>query len=129
MNLHIVALCENSDSFILTKHNEYVKYDYHIIHGGWFMEKRISATRAVRDFSEVLNTIKFKGVHYIIERGGKAVASMKPIDEKADFKTLGELKGLLKKLPRLDEELDAFAADLEDIRKDQPPVVMGDLWE
>ncbi len=25
------------------------------------MEKRISATRAVRDFSEVLNTIKFKG--------------------------------------------------------------------
>ena len=79
------------------------------------MEKRISATRAVRDFSEVLNTIKFKGVHYIIERGGKAVASMKPIDEKADYKTLGELKGLLKKLPRLDEELDAFAADLEDI--------------
>ena len=93
------------------------------------MEKRISATRAVRDFSEVLNTIKFQGVHYIIERGGKPVASMKPIDEKADFKTLGELKGLLKKLPRLDEELDAFAADLEDIRKDQPPVVMGDLWE
>ncbi len=54
---------------------------------------------------------------------------MKPIDEKTDFKTLGELKVLLKKLPRLDEELDAFAADLEDIRKDQPPVAMGDLWE
>ena len=93
------------------------------------MEKRISATRAVRDFSEVLNTIKFKGVHYIIERGGKAVASMKPIDEKADFKRLGELDALLRKLPRLDEELDAFAADLEDIRKNQPLLAMGDLWE
>ena len=93
------------------------------------MEKRISATRAVRDFSEVLNTIKFKGVHYIIERGGKAVASMKPIDEKADFKTLGELDALLRKLPRLDEELGAFAADLEDIRKNQPLLAMGDLWE
>lgn len=93
------------------------------------MEKRISATRAVRDFSEILNTIKFKGVHYIIERGGKPVASMKPIDGKTDFKTLGELKALLKKLPKLDEELDAFAADLEDIRKDQPLVAMGDLWE
>ena len=79
------------------------------------MEKRITATRAVRDFSELLNTIKFKGVHYIIERGGKPVASMKPIDEKTDVKTLGELKALLKKLPRLDEELDAFAADLERI--------------
>ena len=31
------------------------------------MEKRISATQAVRDFSEVLNTIKFKGVHYILD--------------------------------------------------------------
>ncbi len=93
------------------------------------MEKRISATRAVRDFSEVLNTIKFQGVHYIIERGRKPVASMRPIDGKTDFKTLGELKALLQKLPKLDEELDAFAADLEDIRKDQPLVAMGDLWE
>ncbi len=93
------------------------------------MEKRISATRAVRDFSEVLNTIKFKRIHYIIERGGKPVASMKPIDEETDCRTLGELKALLKKLPRLDEELNAFAEDLADIRKDQPPLAVGDLWE
>ena len=93
------------------------------------MEKRISATRVVRDFSEVLNSIKFKGVHYIIERGGKPVASMKPINEEKDFRTLGELKVLLKRLPRLAEELDAFAEDLENIYKDQPVVPMGDLWE
>ena len=54
---------------------------------------------------------------------------MKPFDENKDFKTLGELKALLKKLPRLEEELDAFAADLEDIRKDQPLMATGDLWE
>ena len=93
------------------------------------MEKRITATRAVRDFSEILNTIKFQGTHFIIERGGKPVASMKPVDEKEDFKTLGELKALLKKLPRLDEELDAFAADLEAILKNQPVMPMEDLWE
>jgi antitoxin (DNA-binding transcriptional repressor) of toxin-antitoxin stability system len=93
------------------------------------MEKHISATRVVRDFSEVLNTIKFKGVHYIIERGGKPVASMKPINEEKDFRTLGELKVLLKRLPRLGEEFDAFAADLENIYKDQPVVPVGDLWE
>ncbi len=93
------------------------------------MEKRISATRAVRDFSEVLNTIKFKGVHYIIERGGKPIASMKSIDEKIDPMTLGELKTLLKKLPRLGEELDAFASDLEEISRNQPIVSMEDLWE
>ena len=93
------------------------------------MEKRISATRAVRDFSEVLNTIKFKGVHYIIERGGKPIASMKSIDEKADSMTLGELKTLLKKLPNLEEELDAFASDLEEIYRNQPFMSTGDLWE
>ena len=92
------------------------------------MKKRISATRAVRDFSEVLNTIKFKGVHYIIERGGKPIASMKSIDEKIDPMTLGELKTLLKKLPRLEEELDAFASDLEEISRNQPPMSTGDLW-
>ncbi len=93
------------------------------------MEKRISATRAVRDFSEVLNTIKFQGVHYIIERGGKPIASMKSIEEKFDSITLGELKNLLKKLPRLENELDAFASDLEEISKNQPLMSTGDLWE
>ena len=93
------------------------------------MEKRISATRAVRDFSEVLNTIKFKGVHYIIERGGKPIASMKSIDEKIDSMTLRELKTLLNKLPRLEEELDAFASDLEEISRNQPIMSTGDLWE
>jgi len=93
------------------------------------MEKRITATRAVRDFSEVLNTIKFQGAHYIIERSGKPVASMKPVDEKEDFKTLGELKALLKRLPKLEEELDAFEADLEAILKTQPVMPMEGLWE
>ena len=92
------------------------------------MEKRISATRAVRDFSEVLNTIKFKGVHYIVERGGKPIASMKSIDEKIDSMTLGQLKTLLNKLPRLEEELDAFASDLEEISRNQPLMSTGDLW-
>ena len=68
------------------------------------MEKRISATRAVREFSELLNTIKFRGVNYIIERGGKPIASMKSIDETIHPVTLGELKPLLNKLPRLAED-------------------------
>ena len=93
------------------------------------MEKRISATRAVREFSEVLNTIKFQGAHYIIERGGKPIASMKSIDEKIDHMTLSQLKNLLKKLPRLEEELDAFASDLEEISRNQPLMSTGDLWE
>lgn len=93
------------------------------------MEKRITATQAVREFSELLNKIKFKGDHYIIERSGKPVARMEPIKEANTTKTLKELKSLLKELPRLDDELDAFAADLEDIWKNQPPLPEEGTWE
>jgi len=93
------------------------------------MEKRISATRAVREFSEVLNTIKFKGVHYIIERGGNPIASMKTIDEEVDQMTLGELKNLLKKLPKLEKELEAFVSDIEKISNNQPLMPTVALWE
>jgi antitoxin (DNA-binding transcriptional repressor) of toxin-antitoxin stability system len=93
------------------------------------MEKRITATQAVRDFSELLNKIKFKGDRYIIERSGKPVAQMEPVREAKKAKTLKELKSLLKELPRLDEELDAVAADLEGIRKDQPPLPEEGRWE
>jgi antitoxin (DNA-binding transcriptional repressor) of toxin-antitoxin stability system len=109
--------------------NKYVKYDYHIIQGDKKMEKRISATQAVRDFSELLNAIKFKGVHYIVERGGKPIAFMKPVDEKTDAMTLDSLKALLNKLPRLEEELDAFARDLEAVSRNQPLMSTEDLWE
>jgi len=97
--------------------------------GGQFMEKRITATQAVRDFSELLNKVKFKGDHYIIERSGKPVAQMEPVNEAKKVMTLKELKSLMKELPRMDEELDAFATDLERLWEDQPPLPKEGMWE
>jgi uncharacterized protein (UPF0335 family) len=54
---------------------------------------------------------------------------MKSVDEKVDSLTLGELQALLKKLPRLEDELDAFASDLKEISRNQPLMSTGDLWE
>jgi antitoxin (DNA-binding transcriptional repressor) of toxin-antitoxin stability system len=93
------------------------------------MAKRISATKAVRDFSELLNRIRFKGDHYIIERSGKPVALMEPIKDVKHAGTLKEIKFLLKELPPLDDELEAFAEDLEDIWKAQPPFPEESTWE
>ncbi len=94
------------------------------------MEKRITATQAVRDFSEILNKIKFKGEHYIIERSGKPVAQMEPVNTPHKDSTLKELKFLLNKLPPLDDELAAFAEDLKRIWKDQPPLPEEEgMWE
>lgn len=45
------------------------------------MEKTITATEAIRKFSEILNAIKYKGNHYTILRGKKAIAFISPIEE------------------------------------------------
>jgi hypothetical protein len=42
---------------------------------------------------------------------------------------MGELKYLLKKLPKLENELDAFASDITKISDNQPPMPTVALWE
>lgn len=93
------------------------------------MEKIIQATEAVRQFSDILNTIKFKGDHYIIQRGGKPVAFMGPVEEVRKERTIGELKSMLDRLPRLGKEAEGFEKDIEDIRGHQPNLPVGESWE
>jgi len=92
------------------------------------MGRHITATDAVRQFSDLLSTIKFKGSRYTIVRGGKPVASLGPAVAPVHEKTLGELKELMKKLPRLGEEAAAFAKDLKTTAKKQPGVPKGRAW-
>ncbi len=92
------------------------------------MKKTVSATEAVRKFSEILNSIKYRGDHYTILRGGKLIASICPIEIPFKEKTLGELKELLKKLPRLGDEVEHFEKDLKDIIKKQPSPPEKNKW-
>ena len=92
------------------------------------MGRHITATDAVRQFSDLLSTIKFKGSRYTIVRGGKPVASLGPAVATVHDKTLGELKELMKKLPRLGEEAAAFAKDLKAAAQKQPGVPKGRAW-
>ena len=92
------------------------------------MAKTISATDVVRKFSDILNSIKYRGNHYIILRGGKPVASISPVEKPEKEKTLGELKELLKKLPRLGDEAERFEKDLKAIIKHQPLMPENDQW-
>jgi len=93
------------------------------------MEKVITATEAVKDFSALLNRIKFRGDHYIIQRSGKPIASIGPCEEASKSRALKELKALLDELPRLHDEMEDFAADLEALRKRQPSLPEESSWE
>ena len=91
------------------------------------MMKTISATDAVRTFSELLNAIKYKGEFYTIIRGGKPAATIGPVETVTSMRTLKELALVLKAMPKLDDD-DKFAADVEDIITNQPVTPEGSSW-
>lgn len=90
------------------------------------MEKTVSATDAVRKFSEILNSIKYRGDRYTVLRGGKAVASISPAA--ASTRSLGELRRLLKSLPPLGGEAESFKKDLKEIIRHQPLMPDKNRW-
>jgi len=96
-----------------------VKYDNHIT-CKFRMRKKISATEAVRKFSEVLSHVQYKGDSYTVVRGGKPVASILPISRSVKAKNLGELRSLLVFLPKLGPEAEAFESDVGAARENQP---------
>jgi len=93
------------------------------------MRATISATEAVRNFSEILNNIRYRGDHYTIMRGGKPAASIVPAEEPVRERPLAELRGILKVLPRLDRTDTAFAGDVLAAASAQPPLPESTEWE
>ena len=91
------------------------------------MIKTISATDAVRTFSDLPNAIKYKGESFTILRGGKPAATIGPAEKSFGGRTLKELSAYLNTLPAI-EEKDAFAADLEDIIGNQPALLETSSW-
>jgi prevent-host-death family protein len=79
---------------------------------------RISATEASRNLSDLLNRVRYRGERFTIVRGGEEVAEILPPAKGGVVVTLGELRGALASVPAPD---DAFVADLERIRDEQPP--------
>ena len=93
------------------------------------MRATISATEAVRNFSEILNNIRYRGDHYTIIRGGKPAASIVPAEETAQERPLAELRSILKALPRLDRDDTSFADDVLAAASSQPPLPESTEWE
>jgi len=93
------------------------------------MGKAVSATEAVRKFSEILNSVHYRGESYTIIRGGKPVASISPVETLPKRKFLRDLRELVKDLPRLGKEADRFGKDLKEIRKHQPILPKESKWD
>jgi prevent-host-death family protein len=93
------------------------------------MEREISSTEAVRNFSELLNKIKYRGDRYTVIRGGKPAASLVPVEESRGGATLALLPGIVRALPRLDSDDTGFEADVLATARTQPEIPEAQPWE
>lgn len=81
------------------------------------MKSRISASEAVRGFSELMNRVRYRGESFIVERGGKPICEILPA--KPPKFSGAELATLLRSLPKPDEE---YLAVVDDLLTKQPMV-------
>lgn len=72
------------------------------------MTTRVSATEAVRTFSDLLNRIRYRGEEFVVERAGEAVCRMTPAVPSKRM-TLRELASLLREIPGADAD---YASDV-----------------
>ena len=87
----------------------------------------LSLTEVVRNFSEYVNRVAYRGERFILLRGRKPVAELRPV---ASGLTLGELESLLRALPALTPaEADALAADMQAGRAQLSPETLRNPWQ
>lgn len=82
--------------------------------------ERISVTKAVRNFSELLNRVYYHGVSVELERGNKVVARLSPVAPSSGLQA-EDLGAFLATLPKLGDDAERFARDVAEVRAALPP--------
>jgi antitoxin (DNA-binding transcriptional repressor) of toxin-antitoxin stability system len=83
------------------------------------MATKVTATEAVRTFSDLLNRIRYRGEEFVVERAGEPVCRMTPAGPVKAL-TFRDLASLLREIPTPDA---GYAADVRRAARSQgrPP--------
>jgi len=91
--------------------------------GAYRSRKKLSATEASRNFSEIINRVRYRGESFIVERGGEPVCEIRPAAPPRF--TVTDLAELMNGLPPVDED---YLRTVEELSQSQPSV-SGSPWE
>ena len=83
--------------------------------------ERISATQAARQFSDLLNRVAYQGQCFEVERGNRVVARLQPVTTPVRGIPIQELNRVFAELPGLGDDAQAFAEEVEAVRRALPP--------
>ncbi len=87
----------------------------------------LKVTEAARNFAEYINRVAYRGERFVLMRGGKGVAELRPL---VAGRRLGDLPELIAELPRLGEAgAESFAADIDASREENSAGTLRDPWE
>jgi len=87
--------------------------------------RKITATEAAKNFGRLVNRVNEERVVYTVERGGRPVAQIGPV-ERTTF-TIRDFKKLLKESPAVDEE---YLRSVEEVvARHNKPRVRRNPWE
>jgi antitoxin (DNA-binding transcriptional repressor) of toxin-antitoxin stability system len=85
--------------------------------------RRISSTEASRNFSEILNLVRYRGESFIVERGGEPICEIRPVAPPRF--TGADLVTMLRSLPPVDED---YLREVEELARNQP-LLPESPWE
>lgn len=88
------------------------------------MAETLTVTEVVRHFADYVNRVAYRRESFVLLRGSKPVAELRPLPV---GKRLGDLPAMLAALPRLDDAAQ-FAADLESAREELARGELVDQW-
>ena len=86
----------------------------------------LTVTEAVRHFSDYVSRVAYRQESFLLCKGRKPVAELRPVP---GGRRLGDLPGLLRSLPHLSKpDAAAFAEDVEASRHSLPTAEVKDPW-
>ena len=90
------------------------------------MSQTLTVTEVVRHFAEYMNRVVYRRESFVLVRGNKAVAELRPLPSGM---RLGDLPALFASLPHLSaDEADSFADDLDSARDELARREVRDAW-
>jgi len=75
--------------------------------------EQVSVTQAARRLPDLLNRVAYQGASFELTRGGRRIARLVPAGPSETVK-VSELNAIFARLPKLDDDADAFERDIAD---------------
>ncbi|MCY4438965.1 MAG: hypothetical protein OXE53_01950 [Deltaproteobacteria bacterium] len=91
------------------------------------MAQTLTVTEVARNFAEYINRVSYRGENFVLVRGNRPVAELRPVPS---GKKLAELPSLLASLPHLSPaEATQLSDELAAARDELARVEVRDPWE